>query len=188
MVPEELNVEVNKFGELVDKICKDVKEAGHDNMCGNQIMFTRDPQTNLANVLGVCFMIPHKEHNMVYYRVLIDGQVLTMTHDATGNVVNVDDGNILTTLGEDYQTAFDSLKKIGSNLMLSAFASFIIEKQDVILAVQRAATALNNRLNEGKPVADAADATEAAVEKPDKKKAAKRKSKKTIVISDEEKK
>lgn len=182
MITEEINDTVNKFGALVEKI---IETNGNIEVVGNQVMFTKDPSTHRTVVLGVCFMIPHAERKVVYYRTLIDGTVtvLAPTPEDQKAPVTVEDVSIL---GEDFAKLYEYIKVIGKHLILSTFANFIIEKQEIVMAVQESAKLLNAELDELYPsIAKEEQKPEQVVEEKPKTKAKKPRKKKTIEITNE---
>lgn len=169
MITPEINDAVNKFGALVEQISE---TSGHPEVCGNQVMFSRDPETGKTLVLGVCFMLPHATRGVVYYRTGIDGTVAVLAPTPEDPVSPVIIENSAEQLGEDYGKVEEYLRIISRHLILSTFANFIIEKQEIILAVQDAANALNKVLDEEfKPVEE--PQPEVKPKKPRKKKAIK---------------
>lgn len=144
MITPEINDVVNKFGALVEQISE---ASGHPEVCGNQVMFSRDPETGKTLVLGVCFMLPHTTRGVVYYRTGIDGTVAVLAPTPGDPVSPVIIENSAEQLGEDYGKIEEYLRIISRHLILSTFANFIIEKQEIILAVQDAANALNKVLD-----------------------------------------
>ncbi len=184
MITPEINDIVNKFGELVERIAE---TSGHPEVCGNQVMFSRDPESGKTIVLGVCFMLPHSSRGVIYYRTTVEGLVAVLAPSSTDNNPVIVE-NVAEQLGEDYAKVEEYLKVISRHLILSTFANFIIEKQEIVLAVQAAATALNNALDEEFKVESAsAESTETPLESStevkEKKPKKSRKSKKTIEIS-----
>lgn len=180
MITEEINDIVNKFGNLVEKI---IENAGNIDVVGNQVMFTRDPSTNKSVVLGVCFMIPHAERHVVYYRVLTDGTIGVLAPDSENPAAPAPIEDV-SVLGEDYQQLYEYIKVIGKHLTLSTFANFIVEKQEIVLAVQEAAQKLNAELDELYPNVNTSNVADETAQTP-KTKVKKPRKKKTIEITNE---